>query len=143
MTRAIAFRYDPWADQEMGLRTLRAEIEAKLWFGLPRDDPPQAKRDPAEVRVAVEAELDSEPGLDSGGIQVSVQQGAVMVPGRVVTLTGEVEWQYQKTVAEQAVRRLSRVLDIVNNIEVRSRRVANDTRIRLQVVPSGNDETSQ
>lgn len=45
-------------------------------------------------------------------IKVKVQKGWV-------TLTGEVEWQYQQLAAESAVRRLSGVVGVSNQIEIK------------------------
>jgi osmotically-inducible protein OsmY len=45
-------------------------------------------------------------------IQVKVQKGWV-------TLTGEVEWQYQRTAAENEIRRLSGVAGVINEITIK------------------------
>ncbi|MGH7022327.1 MAG: BON domain-containing protein [Caulobacteraceae bacterium] len=147
MTSAIALHRDVDSDQEVGPSS---DIEPQLWTWLclgeggERVDLKTAgDSGPGEFRDEVEAELHSEPGIEAGGIQIAVRDGVAMVTGHVVTLTGEVEWQYQKTVAEHAVRRLPGIVDLVNNIKVRSRRVANDTQGRLQVVPSGDAEPSE
>jgi osmotically-inducible protein OsmY len=49
--------------------------------------------------------------IPDGAIQVKVQNGWV-------TLSGAVAWQYQKAVAEDAIKSLSGVLGIANDIEV-------------------------
>jgi hyperosmotically inducible protein len=41
------------------------------------------------------------------------------VRGSVVTLSGDVPWQFQRTAAEDAIRRLSGVKDVLNNILIR------------------------
>ncbi|MDH1692335.1 MULTISPECIES: BON domain-containing protein [unclassified Pseudomonas] len=48
------------------------------------------------------------------GIQVTVQKGAV-------TLEGQLDWQYQKEVIEQAVLRLSGVVGVHNRITLKAR----------------------
>ena len=48
-------------------------------------------------------------------IQVTVRDG-------LVTLTGKVNWYYQKSSAERDIRRLSGVRSVVNNIRMRSPR---------------------
>ena len=45
-------------------------------------------------------------------IQVTVQKG-------LVTLSGQVTWQYQRGDAEQSVRKLSGVIGVINNIEIK------------------------
>jgi osmotically-inducible protein OsmY len=58
-------------------------------------------------------------------IQVKVQKGWV-------TLTGKVEWQYQKNAAASAVRGLSGVTGVSNMIEIRPRAEATDIRKRIE-----------
>ena len=43
------------------------------------------------------------------------------VKGSWVTLEGTVDWQYQKTLAESAVKKLKGVLGVTNHIEVKAR----------------------
>jgi osmotically-inducible protein OsmY len=50
-------------------------------------------------------------GLPAERIAVKVERG-------VVTLTGEVEWQYQKFDAEHAVHKLSGVVDVIDQIRI-------------------------
>ncbi|KQW20956.1 ornithine aminotransferase [Afipia sp. Root123D2] len=49
--------------------------------------------------------------IPSNAIQVTVRDG-------LVTLTGKVNWFYQKSSAERDIRRLSGVRSVVNNIEI-------------------------
>jgi osmotically-inducible protein OsmY len=42
----------------------------------------------------------------------------VTVKNGWITLEGSVDWQYQKTLAESAVKKLRGVIGIINNIEV-------------------------
>jgi osmotically-inducible protein OsmY len=58
-------------------------------------------------------------------VQVKVQNGWV-------TLSGEVEWQYQRDSAERVVRRLSGVVGISNSILVRPRVAASDVKHRIE-----------
>lgn len=51
---------------------------------------------------------------DSSGIKVTVENG-------FVTLSGVVDWQFQKQDAETAVRRLGGVVNVANNVVVRPR----------------------
>lgn len=49
--------------------------------------------------------------VPSEAVQVTVHNG-------LVTLTGKVNWQYQKSSAERGIRRLSGVRGVINNIEI-------------------------
>jgi osmotically-inducible protein OsmY len=46
---------------------------------------------------------------------------AVTVRNGTVTLNGDVAWQFQRTAAEDAIRRLSGITDVLNNILIRPR----------------------
>lgn len=50
----------------------------------------------------------------------------------LVTLTGTVEWNYQKNAAAEAVRGLSGVIDVYNTIEVNPRPTAWDIKKRIE-----------
>jgi osmotically-inducible protein OsmY len=67
--------------------------------------------DPEIARDAVSAVKTQLP-LSSEHIKVVVKNGQV-------TLEGEVEWQYQKQVAENAVRRIKGVKNVVNTIRLK------------------------
>ena len=75
-------------------------------------------------RQSVEAELSVEPGLDATGVNVSVQDGVATVTGHLVTLTGEVEWEFQRALIERTVRIQSDVIGVLNLIKVRRRSVS-------------------
>jgi osmotically-inducible protein OsmY len=70
-----------------------------------------SRTDPEIARDAVH-ELQSHVGIPADRIKVTVKNGWV-------TLEGTVDWQYQKTLAESAVKKLKGVLGITNNIEVK------------------------
>lgn len=53
-------------------------------------------------------------GVPHGSIQVTVQDG-------LVTLGGQVDWQYQRIAATDAVRSLSGVVGVLNNITINQR----------------------
>jgi osmotically-inducible protein OsmY len=65
-----------------------------------------------DIKRDIEAELKWDPDLDSTDIAVAVKNG-------VVTLTGFVRSYTQKYQAEQAVKRVSGVAGIANDLEVR------------------------
>ncbi len=63
--------------------------------------------------------------LPSGRITVKVQDGWV-------TLSGNVDWNFQKTDAERAVRRLSGVVGISNAITLKPRVAVDDVKSRIE-----------
>lgn len=72
--------------------------------------------------------------LDILAWDTSIPQGkiAVKVQDGWVTLSGQVDWNFQKTDAERAVRRLSGVVGMINAINVRPRVAAEDVKSRIE-----------
>ena len=85
-----------------GVRGVANDIEVKL---------SSARTDPEIAREAVH-ELESHISIPSDKIKVTVKNGWV-------TLEGNVDWQYQKTLAESAVKKLRGVIGITNSIELK------------------------
>jgi len=90
------------AKRVYGVRGVANDIEVK---------PSSTRTDPEIARDAVH-ELESHVSIPSDKIKVTVKNGWV-------TLEGSVDWQYQKTLAESAVKKLRGVIGIINNIEVK------------------------
>jgi osmotically-inducible protein OsmY len=86
-----------------GVRAIAQEIQVRLPGNRKTDDDQIARR--ALKIIAWDTTI---PG---DRVQVKVENGWV-------TLGGDVEWQYQKLAAEQAVRKLSGVAGVTNAIEV-------------------------
>jgi osmotically-inducible protein OsmY len=63
--------------------------------------------------------------VPSSAVQVKVQSGWV-------TLTGKVEWFYQKNAAAHAVRDLAGVVGVTNQIEIRQQASATDVKKRIE-----------
>jgi osmotically-inducible protein OsmY len=63
--------------------------------------------------------------VPSEAIQVTVHNG-------LVTLTGKVNWQYQKSSAERGIRRLSGVRGVINNIEIEPHARAENVRGKIE-----------
>ena len=63
--------------------------------------------------------------VPSGSIQVRIRDG-------LVTLSGSVDWYYQKKVAEEDVRKLSGVRGVVNDIEIKPRVHASDVKRKIE-----------
>jgi osmotically-inducible protein OsmY len=87
-----------------GVRAIAEEIEIRFPNHKQTADDEIAKRACNIIRWSSVVPQD--------GIQISVRHG-------IVTLGGQVDWWYQKTAAENAVRKLSGVLDVINNIGIR------------------------
>ena len=85
-----------------GVKGVANDIEVKL---------SSARTDPEIAREAVH-ELDSHISIPHEKIKVTVKNGWV-------TLEGNVDWQYQKTLAESAVKKLRGVIGITNSIELK------------------------
>ena len=84
-----------------GVRGVANDIKVKL---------PSERTDPEIARDAVQS-LQSYVSIPADKIKVTVKNGWV-------TLEGKVDWQYQKNLAESAVKHLRGVLGITNHIEV-------------------------
>lgn len=63
--------------------------------------------------------------IPSDGIQVTVENG-------VVTLSGEVPWQFQRTEAEEDVRKLLGVVGVSNNIRLKDQPQPADLKSRIE-----------
>ena len=63
--------------------------------------------------------------VPSGSIEVRIRDG-------LVTLSGRVDWYYQKKVAEEDVRKLSGVRGVVNDIEIKPRVHASDVKRKIE-----------
>jgi osmotically-inducible protein OsmY len=87
-----------------GVRAVVERIEVRL--------PGSAARTDLDLARAAADALEWNARLPEGAVRVKVEDG-------VVTLTGEVPWEYQRREAFEAVRRLTGVRDVVNLVAVR------------------------
>ena len=71
--------------------------------------------------------------IPGGAVQISVQSGWIK-------LIGKVEWQYQKTAAEDAVRHLAGVIGVTNQIEIKPRPSTQDIKQRIENALKRNAE---
>ena len=69
--------------------------------------------------------LESHVGIPADNIKVMVKNGWVM-------LEGQADWQYQKAIAESAVKRLKGVIGVTNNIEVKPRVSPTDIKSKIE-----------
>jgi osmotically-inducible protein OsmY len=100
-----------------GVRAIADEIEVRYPSGKKTADDEIAKR-------AVDI-LGWDTMVPSGAIQVTVRDGSLI-------LTGKVDWYYQKKAAEDAVRKLSGVRGVVNNIEIKPHVKAEDVKRKIE-----------
>jgi len=98
-----------------GVRAVANDIEVKL--GVTRTDPEIA-------RDAVQ-ELQSHIGIPADKIKVTVKNGWV-------TLEGTADWQFQKSLAGSAVKKLRGVLGVTNNIEVKPQVSATELKSKIE-----------
>ena len=90
------------AKRVYGVRGVANDLETKL---------SSMRTDPEIARDAVH-ELESHISLPYDRIKATVKNGWI-------TLEGQVDWQYQKIIAESAVTKLKGVVGVTNNIEVK------------------------
>lgn len=96
-----------------GVKALAEEIEVQLPFDRKRGDD--------EIAEAALDRLAWDVSVPANSVKAKVEQGWV-------TLTGEVDWHYQKEAAEQDIRRLSGVVGVSNHTTIKSRVNALDLR---------------
>lgn len=100
-----------------GVRGIAAEIEVRIFGPKETDDDDIARR---AVKM-----LDWNVSVPKDAVQVRVLKGWV-------TLRGEVEWQYQKNAAYDAVRDLAGVVGVSNLVELTPRIIATDVKKRIE-----------
>jgi osmotically-inducible protein OsmY len=83
----------------------------------------ETRTDPEIAREAVQ-ELESHVSIPDDKIKVIVENGWV-------TLEGTVQWQYQKNLAESAVKKLRGVIGITDKIEVRAQPTPADVKAKI------------
>jgi osmotically-inducible protein OsmY len=71
--------------------------------------------------------------VPKGAVQPTVRDGWV-------TLTGQTEWQFQRAAAESAVRKLSGVAGVINNIAIKARAQPADIKLRIEKALKRNAE---
>lgn len=86
-----------------GVKAIAEEIEVRL--------PSDTKRSDDEIAARALDILKWQVGVPADRITIKVERG-------IVTLTGEVDWQFQKTDTEHVVHKLTGVIDVVNQIRV-------------------------
>ena len=100
-----------------GVRAIADEIEVR--------SPSDKKTPDDEIAKRAIDILGWDTMVPSGSIQVMVRDGCV-------TLTGSVEWHYQKKKAEEDVRKLSGVRGVINAIEIEPSVQAEDVKRKIE-----------
>jgi osmotically-inducible protein OsmY len=90
------------AKRVYGVKAVANDLEVKLLSS--RTDP--------EIARDIVNELQSHISIPASNIKATVRNGWV-------TLEGNVDWQYQKLLAESAVKKIRGVIGVTNNIEVK------------------------
>lgn len=100
-----------------GVRAIVQNLEVRL--------PSDRKTDDEEIALRALNVISWDTTLPADEIKVHVQKGWI-------TLTGEVDWQFQRQGAEHAVRRLTGVLGVYNWITVKPRVEVRDIKYRIE-----------
>ena len=109
-----------------GVKAIAEEIEIRFPSSVPgTSDDEIAKRAVAMLGWSISVPKDR--------IQVKVQQGWI-------TLSGEVDWYYQKEAAAETVRKLSGVRGVNNLVTIKSRVLPSDVRQRIEQALKRNAE---
>lgn len=94
------------AGRVKGVRAIAEEIEVRLPFRIKRND--------ADIATAVADRISWDTVVPRDAVKVKVEDGWV-------SLTGELEWQYQRTRVEREIRNLLGVTGISNLITIKER----------------------
>jgi len=100
-----------------GVRALAIEMDVVLAGDAVRSD--------ADIAWAVENAFAWSSVVPANGVHVAVEHG-------VVTLSGEVDWDYQRRAAEDTVCTLHGVRDIVNRLVLTARTTGADVKQRIE-----------
>lgn len=90
-----------------GVRAIAVEADVKL--------DPRHQRSDADIAAAIETAFRWHAQIPAERIRVRVEKGRV-------TLSGDVDWEYQRHNAELVVRPLTGVVQVINKITLRERR---------------------
>jgi len=100
-----------------GVKALAVELEVKL--------PGSSERTDADIARAAENALVWNASVPDGRIKVTVEKA-------FLTLEGEVDWQFQKSAADEAVRHLTGVKGVTNLITVKPKVAPIDVKEKIE-----------
>jgi osmotically-inducible protein OsmY len=92
------------AQRVTGIRGIVEQIRVKM--------PDDRKRTDADIAIAISTQLQWHVQLPENKIKIAVENGRV-------TLSGELEWQYQRNEAEKVVRKTAGVIEINNHLTLK------------------------
>ena len=116
-TFAEKFAVERAVQRVQGVRAIALELDVKL--------EPGRKRSDSEIAAAAESALKWHSLVPEEKIQVKVEKGWV-------TLKGEVDWDYQRRSADQAVHPLTGVVGVSNTITLKSRTTPTNVANRIR-----------
>jgi osmotically-inducible protein OsmY len=116
-TFAEKFAVERAVQRVQGVRAIALELDVKL--------EPGHKRSDSEIAAAAESALKWHSLVPEEKIQVKVEKGWV-------TLKGEVDWDYQRRSAEQAVHPLTGVVGVSNTITLKPRTTPTNVANRIR-----------
>ena len=105
------------AKRVYGVKAVADELDVKL--------PGESKRSDEDVAEACINALKFNTQVPKDAVKVIVDRGWV-------TLEGHVEWQYQKNVAQNAIRCLIGVIGVINRIEVKPNVLPHEVRCKIE-----------
>jgi len=113
---------EKWAAEKAAKRVpsvkgLAVEMEVNL--------PGSSERTDADIARAAETALDWDISVPSDRIKVTVEKG-------FLTLEGEIDWQFQKSAAEQAVQHLTGVKGVWNRITIKPKVAPTDVKEKIE-----------
>jgi len=114
---AEKFAAERAAKRVYGVKAVANELEVKL--------PGSSQRTDSDIAAAAVSALKSNLSVPADKIKVTVSKGWLK-------LEGEVEWQYQKDAAEEAVRYLTGVLGVTNLITVKPRVSPAEIKLKIE-----------
>ncbi|MCZ7574328.1 MAG: BON domain-containing protein [Ardenticatenaceae bacterium] len=114
---AEKYRAERVAKRVAGVHAVANDIEVRL--------PGISKRSDADIARAAVGALEWNAVVPHDRIKVTARQG-------YLTLEGDVDWQHQNTEAEDAVRNLMGVKDVINQITVKPRVRPTDVKAKIE-----------
>ena len=111
------------AKRVYGVNALASELKVEL--------PGFAKRTDADIAQAAENALDWDISVPADSVKVTVEDGWV-------TLEGNVDWQYQRTSAQDDVQYLTGVKGVSNEIDVKPKVAPSDVKAKIEAALERN-----
>lgn len=121
LTGTVDTYNDIWAIEEAvktvrGVKAIVNELKVKL--------PDSHKRSDAEIAQAI-------VNAWKWNVLVPEEDVKAVVEDGIVTLTGEVKWNFQREEAEQSIRRLMGIKSIINLIKVKKQIISTDVKQKI------------